>query len=79
MTDLPPDERRALIAAIQRFFADTLDEPVGDLRAALVLDFFLEHLGPAYFNRGVAAARVFMEDKLLDLEALVHQAPPARR
>lgn len=63
------DERRViLIAAIQTYFRDELDDEVGELKAGLVLDFFVKHLGPPLYNQAIRDAHGFIQAKLADLE-----------
>lgn len=79
MSELSPDARKGLLAEIRSFFDQDLDVPIGDLRAELVLSFFEERVAPTYYNLGVADARAFFDDKLLDLEAVVRKEPRSRR
>ena len=63
------DERRAdLVAAVQAYFRDRHDEEMGELKAGLVLDFFIERLGPPVYNQAIRDAHGFLQDKLVDLE-----------
>ena len=63
------DDRRALLVAdIQKYFSQELDEGIGDLKAGLVLDFFMKRLGPPVYNQAIRDARGFIQDKLVDLE-----------
>jgi uncharacterized protein (DUF2164 family) len=68
--ELDGDARKLAIASIRRHFKEELDYDAGDLKAALVLDFFLAELGPAVYNMGVADARKFLTDRTEDLNAL---------
>jgi uncharacterized protein (DUF2164 family) len=65
---LSEERRSALISAIQGFFRDQLDDDVGELKAGLVLDFFVKQLGPPVYNQAIRDAHGFMQDKLVDLE-----------
>lgn len=63
------DERRArLVADIQKLFSDELDDDIGELRAGLVLDFFVKNLGPPVYNQAIRDAHGFIQEKLADLE-----------
>jgi uncharacterized protein (DUF2164 family) len=63
------DERRArLVADIQKLFSDELDDDIGELRAGLVLDFFVKNLGPPVYNQAIRDAHGFIQEKLVDLE-----------
>jgi uncharacterized protein (DUF2164 family) len=65
------DEARAqAIASIRQYFAAELDQEIGDLKAALVLDYFLTEIGPAVYNRAIADAKTFFDERAADLGAL---------
>ena len=68
------DERRArLVADIQKLFSDELDDDIGELRAGLVLDFFVKNLGPPVYNQAIRDAHGFLQEKLVDLEGDFYQ------
>ena len=64
------DARKQAIASIQRYFADELDQDIGDLKAALLCDYFLAELGPAVYNTAVADAKAFFDERSADLAAV---------
>jgi uncharacterized protein (DUF2164 family) len=70
---LSEERRSALISAIQGFFREQLDDDIGDLKARLVLDFFVEKLGPSVYNQAIRDASGFMQDKLVDLEGELYE------
>ncbi len=65
--DLSKKSRADAIASIQRYFEENMPEPIGDLPAGLLLDFFVEEVGPAIFNRAVADAQTRMQLRVADL------------
>jgi uncharacterized protein (DUF2164 family) len=65
--DLSKKSRSDAIASIQRYFEENMPEPIGDLPAGLLLDFFLEEVGPVIFNRAVADAQTRMQLRVADL------------
>jgi uncharacterized protein (DUF2164 family) len=65
--DLSKKSRADAIASIQRYFEENLPEPIGDLPAGLLLDFFLEEVGPVIFNRAVVDAQTRMQLRVADL------------
>ena len=67
---LPDDARKLALASIRRHFKDELDLDVGDLKATLVLDYFLAELGPSLYNQGIADAKAFFAERTDDLAAL---------
>ena len=65
---LPDEARQRSIASIKRYFDEELDQEVGDLKAGLVLDFFLEEIAPSVYNSAIADAQTYMRDRVADLE-----------
>ena len=64
-------ERQAKMRSlIMEYFARERDEDLGDLASGLILDFFIQELGPSIYNQGVEDARIYIRDKLEDLYAL---------
>ncbi len=65
--ELPAPTRPDAINSIKRYFEENL-EPIGDLPAGLLLNFFLEEFGPIIYNRAVHDAQARMTQRLADLE-----------
>jgi uncharacterized protein (DUF2164 family) len=66
--ELPREKRAEAIASLKKYFEEEIGEPIGDLRAGLLLDFFLEDIGPAIYNRGIADAQARLAARVADLE-----------
>jgi uncharacterized protein (DUF2164 family) len=81
--ELAGDSRKLAIASIRRHFQEELDQEIGDLKAALVLDFVVAELGPSLYNMGLADAKAFLAERADDLSALTFDEftywPPASR
>jgi uncharacterized protein (DUF2164 family) len=41
---------------------------IGDLKATLVLEFFLKEIAPTVYNGAIADAQTFMRDRVADLD-----------
>jgi uncharacterized protein (DUF2164 family) len=65
--ELSQQMRDDAIASIQRYFEENMTEPIGNLPAGLLLDFFVEDIGPAIYNRAVADAQSRLALRLSDL------------
>jgi len=65
--ELPKEARADAIVSIQRYFYENMSEPLGDLPAGLLLNYFLEEIGPVIYNRAIADAQRRMEQRLTDL------------
>jgi uncharacterized protein (DUF2164 family) len=66
---------------LREYFAAEMDEPIGDLKAGLLLDFILAELGPSVYNQAIADARAFFEERSNDLGAILtrDEFPSARK
>jgi len=65
---LSPERRAILVRAIKDYCEEHFDERIGDLKAELLLDFFVKELGPPVYNQAIRDAHGFMQDKLMDIE-----------
>ena len=65
---LSDEQRSLLIPAIQAHFRDNLDDDIGELKAGLILDYFVKYLGPPVYNQAIRDAHGFIQEKLVDLE-----------
>jgi uncharacterized protein (DUF2164 family) len=70
---LPDDARKHAVASIRRYFQEELDQDIGDLKASLVLDYFLKEVGATVYNIAIADARTFFSERTADLGALCHR------
>jgi uncharacterized protein (DUF2164 family) len=71
--ELAKRSREDAIASIQRYFEENLPEPIGDLPAGLLLDFFLEELGPVIYNRAIAEAQTRLQLRVSDLSGELYE------
>lgn len=55
--ELSKQARTDAIASLKRYSHENMPEPLGDLGAGLLLDFFLEEVGPVIYNQAIADAQ----------------------
>jgi uncharacterized protein (DUF2164 family) len=74
------ERKERMLRAIQRYFAEQLDQEIGHLAAELALEFFVKLVGPPIYNQAVKDAQAFLQDKLMDLDGVLYQPeePPPR-
>ena len=65
---LDPDSKKRLLGSVKRFFAEELDDDIGDLKAELVLGFCLREVCPTVYNRAIVDAQSYFQGKVEDLE-----------
>jgi uncharacterized protein (DUF2164 family) len=73
--ELDPDDRAQALESLKRLAREELELEIGDLKADLLLRYFLEELGPVAYNRGVADAQRWVQDQAQDLEGACHETP----
>lgn len=66
--ELSNEKRAEAVASLKKYFEDEIREPIGDLRAGLLLDYFLEEIGPAIYNQAIADAQTRLTARVADLE-----------
>jgi uncharacterized protein (DUF2164 family) len=67
------ETEQRLVVSIKRFFAEQMDEDVGDLKGQLFLDFCLREVGPSIYNQAVADAQAHMQERVAELDANCHE------
>ncbi len=71
--ELTKEARDEAVASIRKYFEEKMEEPIGDLAAGGLLNFFLEEIGPAVYNRGVADAQQRLQERVSELDLEVHE------
>lgn len=64
--------KKAAIDKIRLYFQDEHEESIGDLKADMLIEFFLREIAPAVYNQAIEDAHAFMQDKLMDLEGILY-------
>ena len=59
-----------MISHIRDYFSKERDEELGDLASELILDFFINELGPYIYNQGIEDSYAYIQDKADDLFGL---------
>ena len=65
---LSEERRRGLLRELQAHFLDHHGEEIGELKAGMLLEFFVERLAPPIYNEAIYDARKFIQEKLEELE-----------
>ena len=68
VTMLTAEARKRAIASIRQYFSKELELEIGDLKAGLVLDFFLAEVAPSVHNAAIERAQAYVRDRLADLD-----------
>ena len=73
--ELSSQMRGDAISSIQRYFDENMPEPIGELPSGLLLNFFVEEVGPAIYNQAIADAQGRLQQRVLDLEGELYEEP----
>jgi uncharacterized protein (DUF2164 family) len=65
--ELPKPVRAQAVASIQRYFDENLSEPIGELPAGMLLNYFLEEVGPVIYNKAISDAQTRIQQRVADL------------
>lgn len=71
--ELSNEARQALIASIQRYFQENMDEPIGNLAAGALLNFLLAEIGPVVYNKAVADVQQRLQARIMELDLEVYE------
>ncbi len=73
MIKLDRESEDRSLASIKRFFDEQMGDDIGELKARLVLEFCLKEIGPSVYNRAVADAQSFMQERVTDLDGSCYE------
>ena len=62
-----------VVAKLQKYFQDELQQEIGNFDAEFLLDFFSKEVGGFYYNQGLADALKNFESKMEDVGELIYQ------
>ena len=70
--ELTPIARKDAMSSLQQYCDENLstadgNQPLGELPASLLLDFILEEIGPAIYNRAISDAQARLQLRVADL------------
>lgn len=65
---LSDDATKQAVASIKRFVLEELEQDIGDLKAGLILEYFLKEIGPSIYNGAIADTQAYMRDRVADLD-----------
>ena len=70
--ELSNDRLKIIVEEIQSYFRNEHDETIGELKAEMLVGFFIKKLGPKIYNQAIDDANGFIHDKLIDLDSILY-------
>ena len=71
--EISKEAKTRMLASIKRWFVESMEDEIGDLKASLLLDFCLKEIAPTVYNQAVADAQANLQNKVGDLENSCYQ------
>lgn len=70
--ELPKEVRAQAVASIERYFLEHLEERIGNIQAAALLNYVLEEIGPSIYNQAIADAQERLRMRIDELDIECH-------
>ena len=71
--ELNKDARKQAVLSIERYFLDHMDEKIGNIQAAALLNFFVEEIGPCIYNQAVLEVQERLQTRIMEIDIEVHE------
>jgi uncharacterized protein (DUF2164 family) len=71
--ELSKDTRQEAINSIERYFKENMEERIGNIAAAALLNFFLEEIGPSVYNQAVLDVQERLQQRVSELDIETHE------
>jgi len=73
--ELDKNETKEVVASLQHYFREELDQEISEMRAKFLLDYILREIAPFAYNKGVKDAEAFFRGKIEDLSGTCFEDP----
>ena len=70
--EISKEARKEAVASIERYFQENMEERIGNIQAAALLNFFLEEIGPSIYNKAIADVQDRMQMRVGELDIECH-------
>lgn len=71
--EIPKPSRDQLVESIRRYFRENMDEPIGNMTASALLDYFVAELGPVVYNQAVADVQKRLQMRVMEVDIEVRE------
>jgi len=71
--ELSKESRKEALASIERYFRENMEEPIGNIAAGALLNFFIEDIGPTIYNKAVADVQERLQTRIAEVDLEVHE------
>ena len=71
--EIPKEARATAIASIERYFAENMEERIGNVTAGALLGFFLDEVGPVVYNQAVKEVQERLQARVMEVDLEVYE------
>ena len=71
--ELAKDVHREAVSSVERYFPENMEERIGNIAAAALLNFFIEEIGPSIYNQAVADVQERLQLQVSELDIEIHE------
>jgi len=71
--ELAKDVHREAVSSLERYFRDNMEERIGNIAAAALLNFFIEEVGPSIYNQAVSDVQERLQLRISELDIEAHE------
>ena len=71
--ELDKEVRAEAVKSIERYFEEEFEERIGNIRAAALLTFFIEEVGPSIYNKAVAEVQERLLARVTEVDVECHE------
>jgi uncharacterized protein (DUF2164 family) len=71
--ELSKETKQEAITSLQRYFQENMEEPIGNIAAGALLNFIVEEIGPAIYNKAIADAQERMQLRVSELDTEIFE------
>lgn len=69
---LKEENKKKLIASLQRYFDEELDMEIGELKSELILDYLMQEAGSVIYNQAIRDAQAYITDRVDDMDGTLY-------
>lgn len=73
--ELTKQERGDAMNSLKRYAQENFGEEMGDLKAGALLNYILEEIGPAIYNKAIKDAQQQLQQRVMDLDGELYAEP----
>ena len=79
MIELKQNKKQESVQAIRDYFQEELDLEISELKAVLILDFFLKEIAPTIYNGAISDAGRYLRERIDDMDGVLYETEKLHR